>query len=95
MVSRLRRGADQAVTAMHLGTEQAGLSVTEAKRIALEREGAEFHQRRATGRSSPESSQSQPRADDAGSESGYDMDSNQANVSDDGERSIREDENLD
>ena len=70
-------------------------SVTEAKRIALEREGAEFHQRRATGRSSPESSQSQPRADNAGSESGYDMDSNQANVSDDGERSIREDENLD
>ena len=70
-------------------------SVTEAKRIALEREGAEFHQRRATGRSSPESSQSQPRADDAGSESGYDMDSNQANVSDDGERSVREDENLD
>ncbi|WP_447835404.1 methyl-accepting chemotaxis protein [Aeromonas salmonicida] len=36
MLSRLRQGADQAVTAMHLGTEQAGLSVTEAKRAGSE-----------------------------------------------------------
>lgn len=36
MLSRLRQGTDQAVTAMHLGTEQAGLSVTEAKRAGSE-----------------------------------------------------------
>ncbi|WP_429179095.1 methyl-accepting chemotaxis protein [Aeromonas salmonicida] len=36
MLSRLRQGADLAVTAMHLGTEQAGLSVTEAKRAGSE-----------------------------------------------------------
>ncbi|WP_429107636.1 methyl-accepting chemotaxis protein [Aeromonas media] len=36
MLARLRQGASQAVTAMHLGTEQAGLSVTEAKRAGSE-----------------------------------------------------------
>ncbi|HAT2246902.1 TPA: chemotaxis protein, partial [Aeromonas hydrophila] len=36
MLVRLRQGANQAVTAMHLGTEQAGLSVTEAKRAGSE-----------------------------------------------------------
>ncbi len=36
MLARLRQGANQAVTAMHLGTEQAGLSVTEAKRAGSE-----------------------------------------------------------
>ncbi|MEZ6932311.1 methyl-accepting chemotaxis protein [Aeromonas sp. S16(2024)] len=36
MLARLRQGASQAVTAMHLGTEQVGLSVTEAKRAGSE-----------------------------------------------------------
>ncbi|MFM5843570.1 methyl-accepting chemotaxis protein [Aeromonas sanarellii] len=36
MLSRLRQGANQAVTAMHMGTEQAGLSVTEARRAGSE-----------------------------------------------------------
>ena len=36
MLGRLRQGANQAVTAMHMGTEQAGLSVTEARRAGSE-----------------------------------------------------------
>ncbi|MGE6108776.1 methyl-accepting chemotaxis protein [Aeromonas sobria] len=36
MLTRLRQGALQAVTAMHLGSEQAGLSVTEARRAGSE-----------------------------------------------------------
>ena len=74
---------------------RANPSLPEAKRTALEREGAEFHEKQATSRSSPQRSPSQPQSDDAGSESGNDMDSNQANVSDDGETSMRRDENLD
>ena len=36
MLGRLRQGANEAVAAMHTGTEQAGLSVTEAKRAGSE-----------------------------------------------------------
>ncbi|MBP0601825.1 methyl-accepting chemotaxis protein [Aeromonas sanarellii] len=36
MLGRLRQGANQAVTAMHMGAEQAGLSVTEARRAGSE-----------------------------------------------------------
>lgn len=57
-----------------------------------------FHERRAGGRGAPDSNAAQWQADDAddaGGESGNDMDSNQAYGSDDGEMSIRKDENLD
>lgn len=54
-----------------------------------------FHERRAGGRGAPDSNAAQWQADDAGGESGHDIDSNQAYGSDDGEMSIRKDENLD